>query len=76
MILYQIQEENHGIFVYPTSFGKSLVIANIASKYPEKHFINVTNSKELLKQNYEKYTSYGFEANICSASLEKLVLGR
>ena len=45
-------KKNHGIFVYPTSFGKSLVIANIASKYPEKHFINVTNSKELLKQNY------------------------
>ena len=69
-------KKNHGIFVYPTSFGKSLVIANIASKYPEKHFINVTNSKELLKQNYEKYTSYGFEANICSASLGEVGVGK
>jgi DNA repair protein RadD len=62
-------KKNHGLFVYPTSFGKSLVISNLASKYPNKYFINVTNSKELLKQNYEKYTSYGFEAEICSASL-------
>jgi DNA repair protein RadD len=69
-------KKNHGIFVYPTSFGKSLVIANIASKYPEKYFINVTNSKELLKQNYEKYTSYGFEANICSASLGEVGVGK
>jgi len=69
-------KNNHGIFVYPTSFGKSLVIANIASKYPEKYFINVTNSKELLKQNYEKYTSYGFEANICSASLGEVGVGK
>ncbi len=69
-------KKNHGIFVYPTSFGKSLVIANIASKYPEKYFINVTNSKELLKQNYEKYISYGFEANICSASLGEVGVGK
>lgn len=69
-------KKNHGIFVYPTSFGKSLVISSLASKYPDKYFINVTNSKELLKQNYEKYTSYGFEAQICSASLNSKEVGR
>jgi DNA repair protein RadD len=69
-------KKNNGLFVYPTSFGKSLVIANLASKYPNKYFINVTNSKELLKQNYEKYTSYGFEADICSASLNSKSVGR
>jgi DNA repair protein RadD len=69
-------KKNHGLFVYPTSFGKSLVIANMASKYPNKYFINVTNSKELLKQNYEKYTSYGFEAEICSASLNSKNVGK
>ena len=69
-------KKNHGIFVYPTSFGKSLVIANIASKYPKKYFINVTTSKELLKQNFDKYTSYGFEANICSASLGEVTVGK
>lgn len=68
--------KNHGIFVYPTSFGKSLVIASLASKYPEKYFINVTNSKELLKQNYAKYISYGFEAEICSASLNSKNVGK
>lgn len=68
--------KNHGIFVYPTSFGKSLVISAIASKYPDKYFINVTTSKELLKQNYEKYTSYGFTADICSASLGSKEVGR
>ena len=57
-----------GIFVYPTSFGKSVVIANVAQKFPEKYFINIVPKKELLAQNYEKYTSYGFEASICSAS--------
>lgn len=69
-------KKNHGLFVYPTSFGKSLVISNLASKYPNKYFINVTNSKELLKQNYEKYTSYGFEAEICSASLNSKSVGK
>ena len=69
-------KKNHGIFVYPTSFGKSLVISSLASKYPDKYFINVTNSKELLKQNYEKYTSYGFEAQICSASLNSRDVGK
>ena len=69
-------KKNHGIFVYPTSFGKSLVISSLASKYPDKYFINVTNSKELLKQNYEKYTYYGFEAQICSASLKSKEVGR
>ena len=69
-------KKNHGIFVYPTSFGKSLVISSLASKYPNKYFINVTNSKELLKQNYEKYISYGFEAQICSASLNSREVGK
>jgi DNA repair protein RadD len=58
-----------GLFVYPTSFGKSLVVASVANKFTEKHFIVITASKELLRQNYEKYTSYGYEASLCSASL-------
>ena len=58
-----------GLFIYPTSFGKSIVIANVDSKFPDKYFINVTTSKELLKQNYEKFCSYGYQASICSASL-------
>jgi DNA repair protein RadD len=60
---------NHGVFVYPTGFGKSLVISTLAQKFPDRYFINVTSSKELVLQNYEKYKSYGFDATICSASL-------
>lgn len=69
-------KKNHGLFIYPTSFGKSLIIANLASKYPNKFFINVTNSKELLRQNYEKFTSYGAEASICSSSLKEIEVGK
>ena len=72
----QNSKKNHGVFVFPTSFGKSILISNLASKYPNKYFINITTSKELLKQNYEKYTSYGFEADICSASLSSKDVGK
>lgn len=65
-----------GLFVYPTSFGKSVVIANVASKFPDKYFINVTSSKELLKQNYQKFADYGYEAEICSASLGSKNVGK
>jgi len=58
-----------GIFAMPVAFGKSIVIANLAMRYPEKYFINTAPSKELVKQNYEKYISYGYEASLCSASL-------
>lgn len=69
-------KKNHAVFVMPTSFGKSLIVSNIASKFPNKYFINITTSKELLKQNYEKYISYGFEADICSASLNSKSVGK
>ena len=65
-----------GLFVYPTSFGKSVVIANVASKFPDKYFINLVPKKELLEQNYEKYTSYGYEGSICSASLGSNDIGK
>jgi len=59
------------IYVYPTSYGKSILIANVAAAFPGKWFINIVPKKELLEQNYEKYTSYGYKAGICSASLGK-----
>jgi len=58
-----------GVFVYPVSFGKSLVISHIAMNFPNKYFINIAPNKELVEQNYETYKSYGFEASVCSASL-------
>lgn len=70
------KSKKKGIFVYPTSFGKSILISNVASKFPDKYFINVTNNKELLRQNYEKFLSYGFEASLCSKSLNSNEVGR
>lgn len=65
-----------GIFVYPTAFGKSVVIANVANKFPNKYFINVAPRKELIEQNYKKFTSYGYEASLCSASLSSRDVGK
>lgn len=63
-----------GIIVAPTSFGKSLVIANIAKELKERTIILQPN-KELLQQNYEKYISYGNEASIYSASMGSKEIG-
>lgn len=60
-----------GIFVYPVAFGKSIVIAHVAQKFPDKYFINICPNKELTLQNKNRYCSYGYEASICSASLGK-----
>lgn len=57
------------VYVMPVAYGKSIVIANVAINCPDKYFINIAPNKELVQQNYEKYTSYGFEASLCSASL-------
>lgn len=60
-----------GIFVYPVAFGKSVVIAHVAQKFPKKYFINICPNKELTAQNKNRYCSYGYEASVCSASLGK-----
>jgi DNA repair protein RadD len=57
------------VFAYPVSFGKTILIANVAINFPNKYFINVAPNKELVEQNHETYTSYGYDASICSASL-------
>lgn len=58
----------NGIVVAPTGAGKSLIVANLA-KLLNEPVLCLQPSKELLEQNYEKYTSYGLEASIFSASL-------
>ena len=65
-----------GIFVYPVAFGKSIIIANVAQKFPDKYFINICPNMELTSQNAEKYCSYGFKASICSASLGRRELSQ
>lgn len=58
------------VLVAPVAYGKSICIANIVKELDGPVIILQPN-KELLEQNYGKYTSYGFEASIFSASLGK-----
>lgn len=56
-----------GILVAPTAFGKSVLIAFTAESITGKTLV-LQPSKELLKQNYEKFTMLGGRAAIYSAS--------
>jgi DNA repair protein RadD len=55
------------ILVAPTAFGKSILIAHVAGAIEGKTLI-LQPSKELLEQNYEKFTNLGGYAAIYSAS--------
>jgi len=70
------EEENPvpSIIVAPTAFGKSIVIAKIAKQVNEKILV-IQPSKELLEQNYEKFTRLGGEAKIYSASMNEKEIG-
>ena len=56
----------NAVIILPTGAGKSIVIANIIAPLHGKTII-FQPSKEILEQNYEKYTKYG-KASIYSAS--------
>ena len=59
----------NGLIVCPTGAGKSLIIADIATRIREPLLI-FQPSKETLEQNFEKLQSYGYEdCSIYSASL-------
>lgn len=62
------KSNRRGVAVMPTGAGKSLVIAEVARKL-DKPIIVLQPSKELLKQNYDKFTRMGGKATIYSASL-------
>lgn len=57
----------NALLVLPTGSGKSIVIANILNPLESKTLV-LQPSKEILEQNYEKYTKYG-KASIYSASV-------
>lgn len=56
------------IEILPTAAGKSIIIAGICKGTGEKILV-LQPSKELLKQNYEKFINLGGTASIFSASL-------
>lgn len=68
------------VVVLPTGAGKSLVIAELA-RIAKGRVLVLTHVKELVEQNYEKFKSYGLEAGIYSAGLnrkdseEKVIFG-
>lgn len=55
------------LMVLPTAAGKSICIAEIVRHTPDKILI-IQPTKELLQQNFEKYTLAGGNASIYSAS--------
>ena len=63
-----------GVCVCPTSFGKSLVISELARVSGLKAII-LQPSKELLDQNYSKLIALGGEAKIYSASFNSKEVG-
>ncbi|MBL7665225.1 MAG: DEAD/DEAH box helicase [Bacteriovoracaceae bacterium] len=58
------------LIILPTGAGKSLVIAELA-KVAKGRVLVLAHVKELVEQNHKKYTSYGLDAGIFSASLGK-----
>ncbi len=67
--------EKSTILVAPTGAGKSYLIAESAILI-NSPLIVVQPSAIILNQNYKKYTSYGFKAEIFSASLNIRKIGR
>lgn len=57
------------LIVAPTGAGKSIIIAETVKAIKEPIVI-IQPSKELLKQNYEKYIKVGGKASMCCASLK------
>lgn len=63
--------DGNALIVCPTGSGKSLIIADIATRLEGKLLV-FQPSKEILEQNFDKYRSYGFyDCAIYSASLNK-----
>lgn len=58
------------MLVLPTGAGKSLVIAELA-RIARGRVLVLAHVKELVEQNHDKYESYGLEAGIYSAGLER-----
>lgn len=66
---FQSKSKSNGLLILPTGAGKSLVIADIASRL-DGPLLVFQPSKEILEQNFAKLQSYGvFDCGIYSASV-------
>jgi len=72
--IHNPEDKSRALMIAPTGAGKSIYIASIANAV-DFPIIVLQPSKELLEQNYAKYISYGNEASIYSASLNKKDIG-
>ncbi|CBW25856.1 putative DEAD box helicase family protein [Halobacteriovorax marinus SJ] len=74
------KRKDPALIVLPTGAGKSLVIAELA-RIARGRVLSLAHVKELVEQNHDKYESYGNEAGIFSAGLnrkdhtEKVIFG-
>lgn len=73
---FKSKEKKNYVIVLPTGAGKSLVIADIASKI-DGHLLVFQPSKEILEQNFAKLQSYGvWDCGIYSASAGRKDINR
>lgn len=63
------------VLVGPTGYGKSIIIGYL-SNHLDEGFIVLQPSVDLLKQNYEKFLSYGGNGSIYSASMKQKRLSK
>ena len=69
VMAFQSKTIYDGLLILPTGAGKSLIIADIASKL-DGHLLILCPSKEILEQNFAKLQSYGcWDASVYSASM-------
>ncbi len=71
---FKLKKIEPSIIVAPTAFGKSIVIAFITKGVDDKVLV-LQPTKELLEQNYKKFTDLGGEASIYSASMNQKEIG-
>lgn len=64
------KKRDPAVIVLPTGAGKSLVIAELA-RIAQGRVLVLAHVKELVEQNHQKYISYGLEAGIFSAGLNR-----
>lgn len=64
------KEKSPAVIVLPTGAGKSLVIAELA-RLARGRVLVLAHVKELVEQNHAKYKSFGLEAGIFSAGLQR-----
>jgi len=69
-IRYFQKKRDPAVIVLPTGAGKSLVIAELA-RIATGRVLVLAHVKELVEQNHQKYESYGLDAGIYSAGLDK-----